>query len=161
MPKNYVQPGNVVTVLAPVGGVSSGDPVLVGSLFGLAVYGAVEGKDVEIATAGVFTLPKATGTAWSVGDPLYWDASAKKLTKTAGDNLHVAIAAAIAASGDTTGAAKLIEPKLTGLAAPQAAITDLVAITGGKAPTAAENNAVIGKVNAILAALRGANVIAE
>lgn len=42
----------------------------------------------------------------------------------------------------------------------QAAIADLVAITGGEAPTEAEHNLVVAKVNAILAALRTSNIIA-
>lgn len=40
------------------------------------------------------------------------------------------------------------------------AIADATAITGGDAPTEAEHNALLAKVNSILAALRGAAVIA-
>lgn len=40
------------------------------------------------------------------------------------------------------------------------AIADLAAITGGEAPTEAEHNAVRTTVNSILAALRGAGIIA-
>lgn len=41
------------------------------------------------------------------------------------------------------------------------AISDLTAITGGEAPTEAEHNAVRTAVNSILAALRGAGIIAS
>ncbi len=41
------------------------------------------------------------------------------------------------------------------------AITDATAITGGEAPTEAEHNALLAKVNSILAALRGAGIIAS
>lgn len=41
-----------------------------------------------------------------------------------------------------------------------AAITDAVAISGGESPTEAEHNALVTKINAILAALRGAGIIA-
>jgi len=41
-----------------------------------------------------------------------------------------------------------------------AAIANLTAITGGEAPTEAEHNAVRTAVNSILAALRGAGIIA-
>lgn len=44
-------------------------------------------------------------------------------------------------------------------AVPMAAITDLTAITGGESPTEAEHNAVITKVNALLAALRTAGLL--
>ena len=43
---------------------------------------------------------------------------------------------------------------------PQAAEADLAAITGGDAPTEAEHNAVRTKINAILAKLRTAGIIA-
>ena len=43
--------------------------------------------------------------------------------------------------------------------APSAAIADLVAITGGEAPTEAEYNLVVTKVNALLAAARTQGVI--
>jgi hypothetical protein len=39
-------------------------------------------------------------------------------------------------------------------AAPAAAVADLTAITGGEAPTEAEHNLVLAKVNTILARLR-------
>lgn len=38
-------------------------------------------------------------------------------------------------------------------------IADLVAITGGEAPTEVEYNLIVTKVNAILAALRGAGIV--
>lgn len=41
------------------------------------------------------------------------------------------------------------------------AIADATAITGGESPTEAEHNALLAKVNSILAALRGAGIIAE
>lgn len=40
-------------------------------------------------------------------------------------------------------------------------IADLAAISGGESPTEAEHNAVRTAVNAILAALRGAGIIAQ
>lgn len=40
------------------------------------------------------------------------------------------------------------------------AIADATAITGGESPTEAEHNALITKLNSVLAALRGAGIIA-
>ena len=40
-------PGHTITVAAPTGGVLSGNGVLIGTLFGIAQYDAVEGADVE------------------------------------------------------------------------------------------------------------------
>lgn len=56
--KIYIQDGDMITVTAPVGGVTSGQGLLVGSLFGVVASNAAEGEAVEIATMGVFDLPK-------------------------------------------------------------------------------------------------------
>ena len=48
--KNFVQPGNTVTLIAPSGGVKSGDPLLVGSLFGVCATDALEGAEVEVSS---------------------------------------------------------------------------------------------------------------
>lgn len=40
-------------------------------------------------------------------------------------------------------------------------IADATAITGGEAPTEAEHNALITKLNSVLAALRGAGILAS
>lgn len=160
--KNFVHPGKNLTAPAPSGGVVSGDPILIGAIFGVAAFTAAEDAEVEVSTEGVFNLPKATGAAWSFGDPLYWDAGAKKLTKTAGNNLCVGTAAKAADTGDAFGNVRIGAPASAGgLTAPQTAIADMAAISGGEAPTEAEHNAVITKMNAVLTALRGANIIAD
>jgi hypothetical protein len=48
MGKN-LQPGRVVTLVAPTGGVLSGQAVQVGALFGIAAFDAIGGADVEVA----------------------------------------------------------------------------------------------------------------
>lgn len=104
--KNFVQHGSTLSVLAPYA-VASGAGVLIGSLFGIACGDAADGAEVEIQTDGVFDLPKATGAAWTVGQRLYWDDTAKNLTGTASTNKLVAIAVQAAASGDAVGRARL------------------------------------------------------
>lgn len=53
----------------------------------------------------------------------------------------------------------VVDERLDGVAAENTAIADLTAIAGGESPTEAEHNAVVTKVNAILAALRNSGVI--
>jgi predicted RecA/RadA family phage recombinase len=101
--KNYIQPGNSLTVAAPTGGVVSGAPVAIGSLRGIAAATAAEGADVAISRVGVFSVVKATGAAWAVGDKLYFDAAASNFTKTAASNTLFGFASAPAASGDAAG----------------------------------------------------------
>lgn len=105
--KNFVQSGETAIVAAPSGGVTSGDFIMVGALFGVCQTTELVGDDVAIVREGVFVLPKATGAAWVVGDPLYWDSSAKKFTKVATGNVPVGIAWVAAASGDATGSVSI------------------------------------------------------
>jgi len=101
--KNYVQPGNTLTVPAPSGGVTAGQPVAIGSLRGIASTSAGENEDVAISRVGVFEVVKATGAAWAVGDKLYYSAANSNFTKTATDNVLFGFAAAAAASGAASG----------------------------------------------------------
>ena len=65
--KNYVQPGNTITLTAPYD-VASGDGLLVGSIFGVATGAAANGEAIEAALVGVFDLKKVGSQAWAVGD---------------------------------------------------------------------------------------------
>lgn len=102
MATNFVQMGHFVTVPAPSGGVTSNDPVLIGSLFGVALATAAQGDAVSMATAGVFRLPKtASGDAseaWSLGDPVYFDPATGKLTKVPGALQRVGVCLVAAAN---------------------------------------------------------------
>jgi predicted RecA/RadA family phage recombinase len=102
----FVQPGHQVSVPAPAN-VTSGQGVLVGSLFGVAGHDALSGADVELALEGVYRMAKATGAAWTVGARLYWDDTAKNLTTTASTNKLVGVATVAAGSADTTGIIRL------------------------------------------------------
>jgi predicted RecA/RadA family phage recombinase len=104
--RNYVQPGDVITFIAPVGGVVSGTGYKMGALFAVAAGDAEAGEEFEGQMSGVFDLPKATGAAWTEGQLLYWDNSAKKVTGTVGAQL-IGAAAAAALSADATGRVRL------------------------------------------------------
>lgn len=99
--KNFVQEGDRLTVTAPYDRLS-GQGVLVGAMFGVAVYDALSGAALEIVTEGVFDISKAGSLAITAGDRLWWDNSAKNLNKTSTSNYQVAIAVADALSADTT-----------------------------------------------------------
>ena len=104
--KNFIATGDIVTVTAPAN-VSSGDGVLVSKLFGVACTDALSGQPVEIKTTGVFTLPKISALAISVGDLVYWDNTAKVVNKTATDNTLVGKAVVAAANPSATVAVRL------------------------------------------------------
>ena len=106
--KTYVQPGNTITLTAPYA-VASGDGLLVGSIFGVASGTAALGETVEAALTGVYDLKKVASQAWSVGDKVYWDNTAKEATKTTTSNtlIGVAIEAVAGGAGDTIGRVRL------------------------------------------------------
>jgi predicted RecA/RadA family phage recombinase len=104
--KNFVQPGETVTVVAPYD-VASGAGCLVGSLFGVACVTAASGANVEVCTCGVFTLPKTSAQAWTVGAKVYWDDTNKVATTTATSNTLIGCALEAAANPSATGAVRL------------------------------------------------------
>ena len=85
MARNFVQPGDVITLTAPVA-VKSGGVVHVGALIGVAAYDAPEGAEVETALTGVFELPKGKA-ALEQGALAYWDANSKTVTDFGGRGL--------------------------------------------------------------------------
>lgn len=101
--KNYRHDGKTCTLIAPYA-VVSGAGFLVGALFAIASADAAQGAEVEGVTKGVFTLPKATtaGTDFTAGTRLYWDNTAKLVTKTATSNTLIGVALRDAAAGDAT-----------------------------------------------------------
>jgi predicted RecA/RadA family phage recombinase len=100
--KNFVQPGNVVTVAAPTGGVKSGDLIVVGALAGICATDAAQTEDVEIALTGVFTLAKAAGKI-DAGAAVWWDAGNSNVANASAAGLFpIGAAVAEAASSDTT-----------------------------------------------------------
>lgn len=110
--QNQLTDGLKVTVPAPAGGVTSGDGVLIGSLFGVASATAAAGADVVLVRTGTYTLPKfgaGSGAAWTVGQLVYWDASEGEATHTddSAANKVIGVAAAVATTTATTGAVLL------------------------------------------------------
>jgi predicted RecA/RadA family phage recombinase len=104
--KNYIQPGNNITVAAPAA-VTSGAGVILGDLFGVANGDAESGADVVLSTVGVFELPKTTADDIAAGDTVYWDDSESEVTLTSTDNTKVGVAIAAAGAGTTTAKVRL------------------------------------------------------
>jgi predicted RecA/RadA family phage recombinase len=106
--KNYVQPGEVVTVTAPRN-VASGELVVVGLIAGVAATDAASGDPVEIKTGGVFDLAKTSAQAWaSVGLPIYAvPGTGLCTTATTTGNVLVGTNMATAANPSATGRVRL------------------------------------------------------
>jgi predicted RecA/RadA family phage recombinase len=105
--KNYIQPGNVVT-LTSVFGITSGQGVLLNKFFGVANYDCpIPGNPIEVSVVGVYSLPKAATIVFAVGDYVYWDDTAHNVTSVATAHTLIGAATAAAASGDATAAVRL------------------------------------------------------
>lgn len=102
--KNYVAPGDSLTVIAPAA-VLSGAPVLIGSLFGVAATDAAISTEVVIITSGVFDLPKTAAQAWTAGALLYWSGTA--VTNVASTNKLIGCAARAELAAATVGRVRL------------------------------------------------------
>ncbi len=105
--KNYIQPGEKITVAAPAA-VASGAGVLVGAMFGVAATAAASGADVTIVRKGVFNMNKLTAQAWTEGAKVYWNDTAKECTTVATSNTLIGYAAGAVADPSATGPVVLI-----------------------------------------------------
>lgn len=108
--KNYLQPGDILTLTAPAGGATSGVATLIGNLVVIPSATVAAGVAVQCALVGVYSSQlKAAGAAWTAGQVLYFD-SADLTFKTAASATarRAAIAAADAIAGATIGTVKLV-----------------------------------------------------
>mgnify|MGYP003625472781 CR=1 FL=1 len=100
--KNFVQNGHVITVLTPAGGIASGEGMIIGNIFGIAACSAAVGDPVELATTGVYQLPKATAAVLTVGALVTWDNTAKNINVPGTGRFPVGIATEAAGNGTTS-----------------------------------------------------------
>lgn len=186
--KNYIQKGENVTLAAPYD-VLSGEGLQVGSIFGVASTDALETVEVEAVTEGVFDLTKVSAQAWTVGQKVYWDNSAKKCTTDSTAGMLIGVALAAADNPSSAGTVRLNGVAPATSEGPQAAIANLTDNSAGTANStvqamaniagadaaaivtdvntnllpAVRNNIadLVANQNAILAALRAAGIIAS
>lgn len=103
MAQNYRQPGEVLTMTAPTGGLKSGDGCLFGALFGVAQFDALQTEEVEVATEGVWTLAKPNSViSFAEGALVYWDLSEAECTSTAATNYLIGVAARAAGATEAS-----------------------------------------------------------
>lgn len=105
--QNYIQNGHVITATTPAGGILSGEGLIVGNIFGVAAYSAAEGDPLELATTGVYKLPKATAAVLTVGARVAWDNTAKNINVPGAGRFPVGVATEAAGNGVTSVAVRL------------------------------------------------------
>lgn len=166
--KNFVQPGDMLDLIAPSGGVVSGTGYLIGSIFAVAAVDAAEGEAFAGAIRGVFDLTATTHAstqAIAAGAAAYWDASTAKVTATATGNQMIGLVTEAKVSTVAVARVVLI-PKLA-LAGAAIADISLAAVTGvdgagsnaaSKADVDTRFGTIQTKINAMLAAIEAAGV---
>jgi predicted RecA/RadA family phage recombinase len=101
--RNFIQPGDSLAVTVPyAGGVTSGQGVLVGALFGVAAVDGAQNAVIEAQTQGVFDITKEPALAITAGARVFWDNANRRITTTATGNFQVGIATLAALAADTT-----------------------------------------------------------
>ncbi len=95
--KNYLQPGDTITIPAPAS-FASGDVVIIGGLVGIAAGDAAAAAPLDVVTRGIFSLPKAAAADFTLGATVYFDATNKVATATATGNARIGLAVAAAAA---------------------------------------------------------------
>ena len=79
-------PGDAIKYLHPstaAADITVGDVVALGSICGIAETNVKKGEYGVLRLNGVWIITAVTGTAFAVGDAVYWDATAKNATKVA------------------------------------------------------------------------------
>lgn len=86
MAKNLVACGDVLDYTVPSSTtITSGQPVLVGDLLGVAIIGGTTDDVISVQVEGVFTIAKrthATTAAMAQGTKVYWDATNSRIDNT-------------------------------------------------------------------------------
>lgn len=96
MATNYVQRGENLTITGPAA--TNGQPIFAGDIIGIALHSASAGQPVDLATTGVWELPKVAADDVALGAAIYWDAAASLATidDASGANAQVGVAVAAA-----------------------------------------------------------------
>jgi predicted RecA/RadA family phage recombinase len=113
--RNFIQPGDSLAASIPyAAGVTSGQGVLVGALFGVAAVDGAQNAVIEVATKGVFDLTKEPALAITAGARVFWDNTNRRITTTATGNFQVGIAVLAALAADTTARVVLLRVPASG-----------------------------------------------
>ncbi len=102
---NFIKKGDRILITGPSGGLSSGDPHVVGQIPCVACVDIAESATGEARTKGVFDLPvhgynASADAAIAVGDEIYYDTDELNVDATNGVSFGYALEVVV--SGETT-----------------------------------------------------------
>jgi predicted RecA/RadA family phage recombinase len=131
MATTYRKSGEIVTCTAPAGGVTTGVPVMIGSLFGIPQTTAAEGVEFELMVQGEHELTKTSAQAWTEGQKIFWNTGTSKCDSDSTTGPLIGVAVAVAANPSTTGIVRLNGSVPSTAEGEQGAIVALTDNTGG------------------------------
>ena len=99
--KNYVQRGEVLNLTAPAN-VVSGQPGLIGTIFGIWTQAVASGAKGPLQVSGVVTVLKDTNLVISEGDRVFWVPGSTWVNKTLTSRVCVGRAVQTTLNTDTT-----------------------------------------------------------
>ena len=82
--------------------IEPGDVVLIGELIGVQTHQIKKDEKGSVAVSGVFQVEKKSGFAFTEGQKVYWDNTAKQATSTASGNTLMGLTVAEAGASDST-----------------------------------------------------------
>jgi predicted RecA/RadA family phage recombinase len=100
--KNFIQPGDTLDLIAPTGGVVSGEGYLIGSIFAVAFATKAATETFAGKVEGVFEMDKLTTDVVAAGDKLNWNDTNKEWQKATSDLDNAATAVEAAGNGVTS-----------------------------------------------------------
>lgn len=153
----YLQSGDVIDYTAAAN-IAVGDVVPLGSRVGVAVTDIANGATGAVSIDGVYEMPAVNNAAFSVGDVVFWDDSANKLTLTGAGNTVAGIVVAAKAETGTTAKVDIEVP-----AVQQQAVIAVISTADASDDTTCQAlaNDTKDKVNGIIAALKAAGIVAN
>ena len=113
MSRSFIQPGDVLPLIAPTGGVTAGTGVMIGSQFVIPRDTVAQTVAFNGDAVGVHSHAKAASQAWTAGLVVYWDDTNKVFSSTATvgffgqGGVFVAVEAVAGGSTDTIGKVRL------------------------------------------------------
>lgn len=152
--RNFVQPGEILSLVAPSGGVVAGKGYLIGAFFAVASVSVAAGLNFDGAVEGVFELDaEGAGSGQDIvqGGPVYWDATNARATKTATGNTLIGAATVAKATLDTTVKVNLWQrAAAAGVAITKPVTTGATNTTPYGYVTAAQADAIVTAVRALI-----------
>lgn len=96
--KTFEQPGDVLTFIAPTGGVTAGTGVKIGDLLVIPTITAAQTLPFTGVIRGVVDHDKLDAQAWTEGQQVNWDDTNKRFTTVTTGNFRAGVAYAVAAN---------------------------------------------------------------